>query len=63
MRKQTDKTTMQTLLALGQSVWLDYLSRRMTRSGGLQALIDDGEYRHKFWSHFRTLRDRERSLG
>jgi transaldolase len=42
MPKQTVKTTMEALLALGQSVWLDYLSRGMTRSGGLQALIDDG---------------------
>ena len=42
MPKQTVKTTMEGLLALGQSVWLDYLSRGMTRSGGLQALIDDG---------------------
>jgi len=42
MPKQTVKTTMEALLALGQSVWLDYLSRGLTRSGGLQALIDDG---------------------
>jgi transaldolase len=30
------------LLAEGQSVWLDYLHRRMTRSGELRTLIDDG---------------------
>jgi transaldolase len=36
------KTKMQGLLDLGQSVWLDYLHRRMTRSGELRALIDDG---------------------
>jgi transaldolase len=36
------KTKMQGLLALGQSVWLDYLHRSMTRSGELRALIDDG---------------------
>jgi transaldolase len=36
------KTKMQALLDLGQSVWLDYLHRRMTRSGELRALIDDG---------------------
>jgi transaldolase/glucose-6-phosphate isomerase len=36
------KTKMQRLLDLGQSVWLDYLHRRMTRSGELRALIDDG---------------------
>jgi transaldolase len=33
---------MQALLALGQSVWLDYLHRDMTRSGELRALIEDG---------------------
>jgi transaldolase/transaldolase/glucose-6-phosphate isomerase len=33
---------MQGLLKLGQSVWLDYLHRGMTRSGELQTLIDDG---------------------
>ena len=36
------KTRMQGLLDAGQSVWLDYLHRRMTRSGELQSLIDDG---------------------
>jgi len=36
------KTKMQALLDVGQSVWLDYLHRRMTRSGELRALIDDG---------------------
>jgi transaldolase len=30
------------LLEVGQSVWLDYLHRQMTRSGELRALIDDG---------------------
>jgi transaldolase len=33
---------MRALLALGQSVWLDDLSRDLTRSGQLQALIDAG---------------------
>ena len=33
---------MPALLALGQSVWLDHLSRDHTRSGRLQALIDAG---------------------
>jgi transaldolase len=33
---------MQALLEAGQSVWLDYLRRGMTRSGELSALIDDG---------------------
>src|SRR4029078_9123863 len=33
---------MKALLAEGQSVWLDYLHRGMTRSGELRALIDDG---------------------
>jgi transaldolase/transaldolase/glucose-6-phosphate isomerase len=33
---------MQELLDVGQSVWLDYLSRGMTRSGELRALIDKG---------------------
>ena len=36
------KTKMQQLLDAGQSVWLDYLSRGMTRSGELRALIDKG---------------------
>ena len=36
------KSKMQELLEQGQSVWLDYLSRGMTRSGELKALIDRG---------------------
>ncbi len=36
------KTKMHALLDVGQSVWLDYLRRGMTRSGELSALIDDG---------------------
>jgi transaldolase len=36
------RTKMQALLNAGQSVWLDYLRRGMTRSGELSALIDDG---------------------
>ena len=36
------KTKMQALLDAGQSVWLDYLRRGMTRSGELSALIDKG---------------------
>jgi transaldolase len=36
------KTKMQALLDQGQSVWLDYLRRGMTRSGELSALIDKG---------------------
>jgi len=35
-------TKMQALLNLGQSVWLDYLHRHLTRSGELAALIADG---------------------
>ena len=35
-------TNMRRLLDLGQSVWLDYLSRGMTRSGELHTLIADG---------------------
>lgn len=42
VQTHTAKTKMQGLLDLGQAVWLDYLSRGMTRSGGLQALIDGG---------------------
>jgi transaldolase len=41
MEKPTT-TKMKQLLNLGQSVWLDDLHRGMTRSGELQALIDDG---------------------
>src|SRR5881628_3656918 len=33
---------MQSLLDLGQSVWLDYLRRGMLESGELQRMIDDG---------------------
>src|ERR1044072_2043214 len=36
------KSKMQALLEAGQSVWLDYLRRGMTRSGELQAMIDRG---------------------
>lgn len=36
------KTSMQALLELGQSVWLDYLRRGMLESGELQRLIDEG---------------------
>lgn len=42
VQTHTAKTKMQGLLDLRQAVWLDYLSRGMTRSGDLQALIDDG---------------------
>ncbi len=42
MPDTTTKTKMQALLGLGQSVWLDYLHRKMTRSGELSTLIDDG---------------------
>jgi hypothetical protein len=41
MPKRTDKTKMQALLALGQSGWLDYLSRGMARPA-TSTLIDDG---------------------
>src|ERR1051326_7435079 len=40
--RPTTKTKMQQLLEAGQSVWLDYLRRGMTRSGELQTLIDQG---------------------
>ncbi len=42
MTQRTTQTSMQALLELGQSVWLDYLRRGMLRSGELQDLIDDG---------------------
>jgi transaldolase len=35
-------TMMQALLGLGQSVWLDHLDRRMTRSGELARMVRDG---------------------
>ena len=35
-------TAMRALLGLGQSVWLDYLRRGMTRSGELASLVADG---------------------
>jgi transaldolase len=34
--------SMRALLDLGQSVWLDYLHREMTRSGELEAMVADG---------------------
>jgi transaldolase len=42
MTERTTQTAMQALLELGQSVWLDNLSRGILRSGELQSLIDDG---------------------
>src|ERR1041384_3258976 len=36
------KSKMKSLLEAGQSVWLDYLRRGMTRSGELKAMIDQG---------------------
>lgn len=39
---QRPAPVMRALLALGQSVWLDDLQRRMTRSGELAAMIADG---------------------
>ena len=36
------QTAMHALLEEGQSVWLDYLRRGMTRSGELAVMIDDG---------------------
>jgi transaldolase len=35
-------TVMRDLLELGQSVWLDYLHRGMTRSGELAQMVEDG---------------------
>ena len=35
-------TVMRALSELGQSVWLDYLHRDMTRSGGLERMVHDG---------------------
>jgi transaldolase len=35
-------TAMRALLDLGQSVWLDYLRRGMTRSGEVEAMVADG---------------------
>jgi len=40
--KPSPPTKMQALLNLGQSVWLDYLHRRLIRSGELRTLIDRG---------------------
>ena len=42
VQTHTAKTKMQGLLDWRQAVCLDYLSRGMTRSGDLHALIDDG---------------------
>src|SRR4051812_26455255 len=35
-------TVMRALSELGQSVWLDYLHRDMTRSGELERMVHDG---------------------
>jgi hypothetical protein len=35
-------SAMRALLGLGQSIWLDYLRRGMTRSGELGRMVDDG---------------------
>lgn len=35
-------TTIQATFDLGQSIWLDYISRELIASGGLQKWIDDG---------------------
>lgn len=40
--KVETKTKMHALAELGQSVWLDYLRRGMTRSGELKGMIDNG---------------------
>src|SRR5215208_2116203 len=40
--RQEAATAMHALLDQGQSVWLDYLRRGMTRSGELAAMITDG---------------------
>jgi transaldolase len=40
--QKTLKTKMHGLLDLGQSVWLDYLGRGMTRSGELNVLVERG---------------------
>jgi transaldolase len=42
MASHGSTNAMQSLLALGQSVWLDFLSRDLLRSGKLASLIDDG---------------------
>jgi transaldolase len=36
------KTTVQRLDELGQSVWIDYISRKLLDTGRLQELIDKG---------------------
>ena len=41
-RSGRQRSAMLALEALGQSVWLDYLRRGMTRSGQLDGLIRDG---------------------
>ncbi len=41
-REPATESVMQRLLDLGQSVWLDDLQRRATRSGQLQAMVEDG---------------------
>ncbi|HET7789675.1 MAG TPA: bifunctional transaldolase/phosoglucose isomerase [Gemmatimonadales bacterium] len=42
MTKVQTQTKLKTLLALGQSIWLDYLRRGMLRSGELKGMIDAG---------------------
>ncbi len=38
----TTENALRRLQALGQSIWLDYISRDLIRSGGLQRLVDEG---------------------
>jgi transaldolase len=40
-RTPANRTPLQSLSALGQSVWIDFLSREAIRGGDLQRLIDD----------------------
>ena len=52
------KTKMQELLEPGQSVWLDYLSRGMTRSGELRSADRQRAARHDLEPHHLRARDR-----
>jgi len=40
-RKSVNENPLRRLQAFGQSVWLDYIERRLIESGGLQRLIDE----------------------
>ena len=52
------KTPLQELADHGQSVWIDYLSRRFVKDGDLQGLVGPGRRRRDLQPHDLPGRDR-----